>query len=263
VGPLRPLLFCLFAGLLPAAALGQEPPPSGTPADETAQRLSDEGLEAYRAGKYETAARLYKQAFQVRGDPALLYNLARTYEKMGKPSLALEYYRRYLVAEGTDPKLRARAEERVSNLSSAAAPPPAQTQAMTPSAASPPPQEKDREKEKKPLNPGSKLLWAGVGLGAVGVAGLAVGIGLYGAAASAYGEFGATNDEMDKVAARDRAQRFAVGSAVGYAVGGALVASGAALIGVGLYKLRGERKASRVMILPLPGGAAASLAGAF
>lgn len=261
MGPLRPLLFCLLAGLLPAAALGQEPPPSGTPADETAQRLSDEGLEAYRAGKYEAAARLYKQAFQVRGDPALLYNLARTYEKMGKPGLALEYYRRYLVAEGTDPKLRARAEERVSQLSGAAAAPQPQTQATPPPAASSPPPEKSQQK--KPLSPGSKLLWAGVGMGAVGVAGLAVGIGLYGAAASAYGEFGATSDELDKVAARDRAQRFAVGSAVGYAVGGALVASGAALIGVGLYKLRGERKTSRVMILPLPGGAAASLAGAF
>lgn len=255
--PLRPLLFCLCALLPQAAAFGQEPPPSGTPADETAQRLSDEGLEAYRAGKYETAARLYKQAFQVRGDPALLYNLARTYEKMGKASLAVEYYRRYLVAEGTDPKLRARAEERVSSMTSAAPPPPG-TKATKAAEPAPPPQQ-----TKKPLSPGSKLLWAGVGLGAAGVAGLAVGIGLYGAAASAYGEFNGTTDELDKIAARDRAQGFAVGSAVGYAVGGALAAGGAALIGVGLYKLRGERKASRVMILPLPGGAAASLAGAF
>src|SRR5207253_9839208 len=119
-----------LAGLLVASvaassrALAQEEPPPAVPGqspDEQAQRLADEAVEAYRASSYDQAVKLFKQAYGLRADPAILYNLAKCFDKMGQPADALEYYRRYLVAEGTDPKLRARAEEKVAQL---AAPPP-------------------------------------------------------------------------------------------------------------------------------------------
>lgn len=262
------LLFCaVFAlgrGAAAQTAQALEPPPTGA-ADEQAQHLSDEGLVAYKAGQFADAVRLYRQAYGLRAEPALLYNLAKAYEKLGQRDNAVEYYRRYLVSEGTDPKLRQRAEERVAALAAPGSSPKGKGGA----ALTPPP-------KKEPPPPGRTWLYTGIGLGAVGVAGLAVGIGLYVPASAAHDEYVASRDELDKRAARDRAQALGTGSAVSYAVGGALLLGGAALVGYGLYKGRAARARSaaagtastgldrlRAVLVPLPSGAAAVFEGGF
>ena len=96
------LLVALLCAAAPARLFAQEEPPPAVPgqsADEQAQRLADDAVEAYRTGAYDGAVKLFKQAYALRADPAILYNLAKCFDKLGKPDGALEYYRRYLVAD--------------------------------------------------------------------------------------------------------------------------------------------------------------------
>lgn len=226
----------------------EEPPPAvpGQTPDEQAQRLADEAVEAYRTAKYDDAVRLFKQAYGLRADPAILYNLAKCFDKTGRREEALEYYRRYLVAEGTDPKLRQKAEEKVAALSAALRP------SAAPPAAAPP---------VKAERPGRLFFYSGVGLAAAGVAGLVVGVALYGAAAKDYSTFGASSDELDKRAARDHAQSLGKGSIAGYIVGAALLGGGGALVGLAVKK--GFFRRDRVAISPSGDGATLLWAGSF
>ena len=241
-------------------ASAAEPPPAavGTaPAsnDDEAQRLADQAVAAYEKGDYPNAATLFKQAHALRADPTLLYNLAKIYEKMNDPQQAVEYYRRYLVADSTDAKLRARAETRVRVLS--------ETTGVRDSGPTTPPV------KRKAAAPGGTLLWSGVAVAAVGVAGLAVGIGLDAASSSEYSTFSGTVDELDKRASRDRAQSLSTGALAGYVVGGVLLAGGGTLIGLGLKKRFGaESRAAHSslsvpVLVPLPGGGVAAIGGRF
>jgi Flp pilus assembly protein TadD len=265
------LLAVLLCTAVPATLRAQEEPPPAVPGqsvDEQAQRLADEAVEAYRTGTYDKAVKLFKQAYALRADPAILYNLAKCFDKMGRPEGALEYYRRYLVAENTDPKLRQKAEEKVATLSAAASRAAAPA-ALQPQAPQPPPE-----------RPGRLFFYSGVGLAAAGVVGLVIGVSLYGAAAKDFGTFTGSTDEIDKRAARDRVQSLGKGSIAGYVVGTALLGGGAALVGLAVRKgffrkegspgdrrgaSRSVRKEGRVAfdLAPAPGGAAVLLSGSF
>ncbi|MCS6912565.1 MAG: tetratricopeptide repeat protein [Myxococcales bacterium] len=237
----RALVLLLGLSLaLPVAGRAQEAPS----ADEQAQRMVDAAVEAYRSRRYAVAVDLFKQAHALRADPAILYNLAKCYEKMGQPQEALEYYRRYLVAEDTDPRLREKAERSVAALRRAIAPPP---QAAPPRPAP---------------RPGRLFFYSGLGLASAGVASLGVGVGLYGAAAAQYATYTASSDELDKRAARQQAQDLGRGSIIGYAVGAGLLAGGAVLIGLAAWK-GFFHKETRVSLLPFPEGGGLLCSGAF
>jgi tetratricopeptide (TPR) repeat protein len=233
---------------LAQAAPGAEPQPALSPDDE-AQRLSDQAVAAYEKGDYPTAERLFKQAHALRADPTLLYNLAKIYEKLNDPGQAVEYYRRYLVADSIDPKLQARAEARVKALSQGSEPKPGEGGKKGPAV-------------KPAPRPGGALLWSGVAIAAVGVAGLAVGIGLDAASASSYTTFMNTTDEFAKRAAKNQAQSLSSGALAGYVVGAVLLAGGGTLFGLGLKKRRGA-EAPQAVLYPVPGGGAALLGWRF
>ncbi len=232
-------------------------PASSSGSDEEAQRLADQGVAAYEKHDYPNAARLFKQAHALRADPTLLYNLAKIYEKLDDPSQALEFYRRYLVADSTDVKLRERAESRVKALSGGTAVAPGLRKGGRGQGMTAPPIE--------PRRPGGLLLWSGVAVAAVGVVALGAGIGLDVASSSEYSTFKGTQDELDKRASRDRAQTLSNGALAGYVVGGLLVAGGGTLLALGLKKRLGSepRMTMWPLLVPLPGGGAAALAGRF
>ena len=45
-------------------------------------------MDAYRTGQYEQAKQSFLRAYSLRAEPTLLYNLARTFEKLGERTTA-------------------------------------------------------------------------------------------------------------------------------------------------------------------------------
>ena len=58
-------------------------------------RFYKEGRAAYDRGRYDAAAEKFKQAYDLAGDPNLLFNLALVYDRLGDLPRSLEYMKRY------------------------------------------------------------------------------------------------------------------------------------------------------------------------
>jgi tetratricopeptide (TPR) repeat protein len=71
-------------------------PDQESPALAEARSLYIEGNAHYSAGRYVLAAERFLRAYQLSGKPALLFNLANTYERAGDYEKAAHYLRMYL-----------------------------------------------------------------------------------------------------------------------------------------------------------------------
>jgi tetratricopeptide (TPR) repeat protein len=61
-----------------------------------ARRHYEKATAAFGLGKYDEAAREYEAAFELKPDPALLYNAAQACRLAGRSARAIELYRNYL-----------------------------------------------------------------------------------------------------------------------------------------------------------------------
>lgn len=82
-------------------------------AKERARLLFNQGVAAYRDGKFYEAVAIFLQTQRVYPDTQLCFNIARAYENLGNGSAALRYYRDYLrqadrPSDGEDVKERVR-----------------------------------------------------------------------------------------------------------------------------------------------------------
>jgi hypothetical protein len=77
-----------------------------TPDEEIARAHFQTGLSYYDSSRYAPAAREFMEAFRLSKKPALLFNIARAYEKLDDAGRATQYYRRYLAALPTSPEKR-------------------------------------------------------------------------------------------------------------------------------------------------------------
>ena len=101
-------------GLVLALAIPARAAP--TPEDVAArqvERLAAEAVTTYKAADYTRTVELLERAYAIRQIAALLYNLAKAYEKLGDQEKSVELYRRYSDSSDADPKLRVKAEARV------------------------------------------------------------------------------------------------------------------------------------------------------
>lgn len=213
----------------PAAPPAPEPPPRLI-SDEIVdlEELTSQVVADYKAGRQTSAMELLAQVKQVwerRYDPIIFYYVARTYERLGKKSEALEQYRRYLGTEKTDSPLRAQAA--------------AQLVLLT------------------PTPPGQRYLWPAIPLGILGIAGVATGIGLYVESDKTFTQFQQPLSEPDKRALRDRGQPLALGSTIAYGIGGGLLGTAAIFTFVGLAK-GVKKKPPELIQMPSPFDAGAS-----
>ncbi|MES1205971.1 MAG: hypothetical protein ABUS79_08535, partial [Pseudomonadota bacterium] len=65
--------------------------------DKTAARDHwERGTKFYDLGKYDDAIREFEAAYEAKGDPAFLYNLAQSHRLAGHPADSLRFYRTYL-----------------------------------------------------------------------------------------------------------------------------------------------------------------------
>jgi tetratricopeptide (TPR) repeat protein len=88
----RVLVVCLFVLaplLFPVLARADE---------HRFERLVTDATTAFGNGEFEKAIELAEEAYSIRNDPQLLYNIARAHEALGNLDRAIEHYRRYLAA---------------------------------------------------------------------------------------------------------------------------------------------------------------------
>jgi tetratricopeptide (TPR) repeat protein len=109
---------------------------------------------AYDVGKYQEAIEEYQKAYEIGGDPPMLYNIAQAYRLNDQPGEAIRFYRRYLQRK-PDARNREDVERKVADLEKVVderkkaaalatppvvtAPPPTTTPATPPPATSNPP----------------------------------------------------------------------------------------------------------------------------
>jgi hypothetical protein len=85
------------------------------------ERLASEAALAYRNGDFGHALALLQQAYQLRPVTPILYNLAKTYDKLGERGQAIAHYARYVAAEDADARLKVKAQERIDALAASPA----------------------------------------------------------------------------------------------------------------------------------------------
>jgi tetratricopeptide (TPR) repeat protein len=236
------------------------------------EKLAADAASAYRAGEFSRAAQLLERAYRIQPVAALLYNLAKAYEKLGDDDKAADLYARYASADDADPKLRTKAEARVAALhppprpdpkrttvamvapappAVEKKPPPEPTHAepsppSPPVVAAPPPPDAGAERRKEAERIRTRDRNIAIGVGAVGVAALVSAVALSGNVLALQSQFDASTDETQKRNLRADATTRA-GAADGLYVGGA------ACVGVAAYFLwRGLRPLpSNVAVAPV------------
>jgi len=82
---------------------------------DRALELFEESESAYRAGEFERALVLLRGAYELVPDPAIMYNIARSLEGLGRSVEAADAYERYLDTAG-DVEDRGAIERRVESL---------------------------------------------------------------------------------------------------------------------------------------------------
>lgn len=78
------------------ASSGQVRPPTEDEMRAEAQHMFERGLVMYRRGEYEAALQAFTEAYRFARLPDIVFNLARTCERMEKRPDAIDYYREYL-----------------------------------------------------------------------------------------------------------------------------------------------------------------------
>lgn len=117
------------------AAFAAEPTPG--PSTDEAKALYVQGVSYYERGDYSTAIRLWRKSYEITGEPAILFNIAKAHEEDGNPRAALAAWREYQpLASPDDQRLAAtRIRELELVVSALGEPEPA----PAPSASPPPP----------------------------------------------------------------------------------------------------------------------------
>lgn len=187
----------VVVALMVAAATG--PRAYAESAEAQVERLASEAVNAYRGADYNRAVELLTRAYEIRQVPALLYNLAKAYDKLGDVDHAWDAYRRYADSADADPKLKSKADARLLVLDQIRSKKAAQQRANEPKPAppqpvQPPPPPAQVEAPKPPPPPTAaelaqqrrderarerrrdRYIALGLGVGAVAFAGVAVGL---------------------------------------------------------------------------------------
>jgi hypothetical protein len=210
-----------------------------------AERRAAEAFQAYAKKEYAVAVDLYLEAYSAAPSSSILYNIARIYDlKLHNRSLAITFYRRYVADPGAQTELIETSNQRLHDLrnsevtaSKAADDSAGGESRVDPRAHPASPGAPDGSQER----PGawSTTRWVGAALGAAGVAGMVVGGG-FGLAAMSQANTakglcdGNACTSQQGVDAAHTARTDALFSTIGFAGGGALLVTGAALFFLGV-----------------------------
>ncbi|MGN6108053.1 MAG: tetratricopeptide repeat protein [Kofleriaceae bacterium] len=251
------LLACLAVST-PAPLLAQPSPPDASPGSPGDAAYA-EGRRFYDLGEWDEAIERFKEAYQLRADPASLFNIAQAYRLKGDCVEAQRFYKTYrrnFPAQSNIPRVERFISElepcvqqrRAAAAAEPAAPAPTPAPAPVVRAIAPPP---------PPPARGRGLRVAGTIIGISGLAIAAGGLGFGLRARAIQGEI--EDSPVWAPSLDDRGRRYdalAQGMLIG---GGALLVAGGVLGYLGWRQ--GER--SQVTVVPQDGGGAVVWTGAF
>lgn len=252
---------------LSVAALPVQPALAFAPS-ASGDELEAQAIEAYEGGDFAGAAKLFEAAYDANGDPNLLYNIGRVHEEAGKLELAIEYYDRFIHAEGVGLDSRMVASERLSRLRKVLgveAPPeepeePEATEEPPEPKPKPPTQTDDTDDEAEQRRDRGMLI-GGTVLLATGGAMAIVG-GVMGGLALRADDRLQTQLLDDPVGTQEQGKRQALTADVLIPVGAAFAVSGLALLVVRGVRRRNDRNVS-MTVGGTPQSASVSLQGRF
>jgi tetratricopeptide (TPR) repeat protein len=226
-----------------------------------ARQLSDEGLAHFQERRYDEAIVAFQASYAIAPLPQLTFNLAQAFRLKGDCPRAAEHYRRYL-REAPDAANRALVEQHLRALDRECGTPPVSKPVVAAPAAVP------VAPAAKPPNPPTALPSVPTPLApshrprlleSLGAAGFAVGVASLAAAVyfTVDGQhqtdlLGQSPDDPSRSRRQidERGRTDNVLGGVFYAIGGAAVAGGAVLFGLG----RRAERARPVAALPIAGG---------
>jgi tetratricopeptide (TPR) repeat protein len=104
------------------AALAQTAQEASPPS--TLQGHINAGVRLFAEGRYDEAILAFTEAYRMRPIPRLLFNIAQSHRKAGRPKEALEAYEQFLREETQDTTLRTEAEGYLAQVRADLAPPP-------------------------------------------------------------------------------------------------------------------------------------------
>ena len=276
----------VVVAVLSAAAATHPRVAQAESAEAQVERLASEAVNAYRGADYNRAVELLTRAYEIRQVPALLYNLAKAYDKLGDIDHAYETYARYSGSADADPKLKAKADARLVVLENLRrkkaeaqramepkpAPPPQQVQPppqpaqLEPPTPKPPTAEEiaqQRREKRARERRRDRYIALGLGVGAVAFAGVAIGMSV--SALQLHDQWAAGAGTVPEATRRQQKDDalLRAGVADGF------YAATAVAVGVGAYFVyrgfRPERAAPSVALVPAlsPTGGALVAVGTF
>ena len=98
-----------FLGLVALGAPVLSAAPAVAQAQDGFRELVDKGLELYTQKKYDEAIKNFEQAYTLRAEPELVYNIARAHEKSLRRAEAIAAYEKFVNLPGTTAELRTKA----------------------------------------------------------------------------------------------------------------------------------------------------------
>ena len=107
----------VIAGLLASLLLAGRADAKGKGKVDEVRAYLDKATAAFALSRYAVAAENYEKAFELKPDPAVLYNAAQAHRLAGNKERALDLYQSYLRMYGTEK--RAEIEKHVENLKEA------------------------------------------------------------------------------------------------------------------------------------------------
>ena len=90
--------------------------PANAQTEERFTALVQSGVSAYKAGQFKAAVDAFREAYKIRPDPTLLFNIGRSLERQGAIDDAINHYKAYVDAPGTTAEGRTAALEKIEAL---------------------------------------------------------------------------------------------------------------------------------------------------
>jgi tetratricopeptide (TPR) repeat protein len=245
------------------AAADEAGAPDASPVS-VAERRAAEAFQAYSRKEYQAAITLYLQAYDAAPSGSILYNIARIYDlKLQDRAQAVTFYRRYVADPEAQADLVEISNQRLRELRNTdAASPAAAGAARTLDSVS----RADHEGVDQQPGGWSTLRWAGVAVGAAGLAGIGIGSG-FGLSAMSRANVakgvcdGNACTSQAGVDAAKTARSQATVSTVGFAAGGALLAAGAVMFFSGGEKTIERQPEVHLEALASPSAASLQVVG--
>ena len=224
------------------------------------------GTSFYDLGRYDEAAKEFEAAYQLKNDPAFLYNLAQSYRQAGNHERAVHFYKTYLryvpnAKNRADIEDKIKAEEKlVGSGGPGTTPPPVTT---TPPPGNPPPPGYAPPATATASDPGRKFRIAGMATAGVGAVFTVLGIVEWRRAVKASSDIedAAVSGMSFDPAVEDRGKSAETLQWVFYSVGALAVAGGVGLYFYGQRVTAAETTTWRVSLAPnlAPGQGGATL----